>query len=127
MPAKARSGRHHRHVRIEAQEIEIGLVGVEHAAARVGDQRSLRQIVDEGLGDVVAGVCLPEMQNADGAGEEAEDADHGKDGKDAKHEGLGHFARHDGERHGRDGQSKRKHHDKTDAALRPLRSATGSA
>ena len=68
--------RRHRGIGIEAEQIAIGLVRIEHAARAVGDQGALRQIVDEGLGDVVARVTLPKMENADSASEQAEHADH---------------------------------------------------
>ena len=80
------------HVRVETEKAPIGFVRVEHAAAGVGDQCPLRQIIDKGLGDVVAGLALAEMQNADGTREQAEHADDGEAGKDSEDEGLGHLA-----------------------------------
>ena len=84
---------------------------------RVGDQRPLGEIVDEGLGDVVAGMPLAEMENADGAGEQAEHAHHGKSGKDGEHERLGHLARHHGKAHGGYRQGKGEKHHKAHAAV----------
>ena len=66
---KGAVGRRHARLWLETQQVAIGLVGVEHAARAIGDQSALRQIVDEGLGHVVAGEASAEMQNADGAGE----------------------------------------------------------
>ena len=63
---------------IKTKQVAIGFVGIKHAAAMIGDQRASRQIVDEGLGDVVAGLRLTEMQDADGTGEQAE---HPNDGE----------------------------------------------
>ena len=97
--------------------VAIGLVGVEHAAALVGDQRALRQIVDEGLGDVVAAVALAEMEDADGAGEQAEHADHGKTAENGKDEGLGHLARDHGKGDGGNGKPEREQHHETDIAV----------
>ena len=103
-------------LRLETEQAAIGLVGVEHAAALIGDQGPSRQIVDEGLGDVVADLALPEMQDADGAGEQAEHADHGKAAKDGKHEGLGHFARDHGEADGGHGKTERERNHESDVA-----------
>ena len=121
---KGAVGRRHTGVGIEPKQAAIGLVGVEHAAGAVGDQRPLRQIVDEGLGDVVAGMPLAEMQDADGAGEQAEHADHGKAGKDGKHEGLGHLARHHGEPNRRNSQGQREEDHEPHAAV-PLGAVGG--
>ncbi len=114
---KGAVGRRHARFRIEPEKIAIGFVGVEHAARGVGDQRPLGEIVDEGLGDVVAGMPLAEMENADGAGEQAEHAHHGKAGKDGEHERLGHLARHHGKAHGGYCQGKGEKHHKAHAAV----------
>ena len=114
---KGAIGRLHHHARLKPEQIAVRLVGVEHAAALVGDQGTLRQIVDEGLGDVVARLVLPEMQDADGAGEQAKHADHGKSAENGKDEGLGHFARDHGKRDGGHGKAKGKRHHETDIAL----------
>ncbi len=87
---------HRRRLRIEAEQIAIGLIGVEHAAGAIGDESALRQIVDEGLGDVVARLAGTEMEDADGASEQAEHPDHGEAGEDREHERLRHLARYDG-------------------------------
>jgi hypothetical protein len=77
----------------------------------------LREIVDEGLGDVVARLPGPEMEDADGAREQAEHADHGERGKDGEHEGLGHLARHHGKTDRRRGQGQREQDDQAHAAV----------
>ena len=107
----------HDHAGLKPEQIAVGLVGVEHAAALVGDQRTLRQIVDEGLGDVVARLALPEMQDADGAGEQAEHADHGKAAENGKDEGLGHLARDHGKGDGGDGKPKSERNHEADIAF----------
>ena len=115
---KGAVGRRHRGFRHRARAaIAIGLVRVEHSAGTVGDQRALRQIVDKCLGDVVAGMALAEMQNADGAGEQAEHADDRKPGEDRQNERLGHLARHHGEADGGNRQSQRKQHHEPNAAV----------
>ena len=103
-------GRRNCGIWIEAEQVAIGFVRIEDAARAVGDQRALRQVVDEGLGDVVAGVALAEMENSDRASEQAEHADYRKAGEDREHERLGHLARHHGEPHGRYGKREREHH-----------------
>ncbi len=110
-------GRGHRGIGLEPEQAAIGLVGIEHPAGAVGDQRPLRQIVDEGLGDVVTREALAEMQDADGAREQAEHADHGKPGEDREHEGLGHLARHHGEPDGRHREREREQDHEPDAAV----------
>jgi hypothetical protein len=105
------------HAWLKAEQAAIGLVGVEHAAALVGDERPLRQIVDERLGDVVARLALPEMQDADGTREQAEHADHGKSAENGKDEGLGHFARDHGKADGGHSKSKGKGDHEPDIAL----------
>ena len=67
--AEGAVGRRHGGIGIEPQQVAIGPVGVKHPARGIGDQRALRQIVDEGLGQIVTGVALAEIENADGAGE----------------------------------------------------------
>ena len=114
-------------LRIEAEQIAIGLVGVKHAAGGVGDQGPLRQIVDEGLGDVVARLACAEMKDADGAREQAEHADHGKAGKDGEHEGLGHLARHHGETDGGHREASASSTTRPTLPSRSLRSAAGEA
>ncbi len=117
LPAKARSGAGTLASGVEPEQVAIGLVGVEHPPRAVGDQSALRQIVDEGLGDVVARMPPAEMQDADGAGEQAEHADHGKAGKDGEHERLGHLARHHGEADRGDRQRQRQQDHKAHAAV----------
>ena len=56
------------------------------------------------------------MQDADGAGEQAEHADHGKAAKDGKDEGLGHLARDHGEADGGHGKTERERHHESDIA-----------
>ena len=114
---KGAVGRRHRGFPIEPEQRAIGLVRVQHAAGTVGDQRALREIVDECLGDVVPGMALAEMQNADGAGEQAEHADDRERGEDRQHERLGHLARHHGEPDRGDRQSERKQHHEPHAAV----------
>ena len=58
-----------------------------------------------------------EMQDADGAGEQAEHADHGKSGQDGEHERLGHLARHHGKADGGDRERQREQHHETHAAV----------
>ena len=58
-----------------------------------------------------------EMQNADGAGEQAEHADHGKSGQDGEHERLGHLARHHGKADGGHRECQRQHHHEAHAAV----------
>ena len=60
---------------------------------------------------------LAEMQDADGAGEQAEHADHGEAGEDGEDEGLGHLARHHGEADGGHRQGQREQHHEPDAAV----------
>ena len=114
---KGTVGRGHRGIGLEPKQAAIGLVGIEHAAGAVGDQRALRQIVDEGLGDVVTREALAEMQDADGAREQAEHAHHGKPGEDREHEGLGHLARHHGKPDGRHGEREREQDHEPNAAV----------
>ncbi len=109
--------RHGGRAGIEAEQIAIGLVGIKHAARAVGDQRPLRQIIDERLGDVVARLAGTEMEDADGAREQAEHADHGKAGKDREHERLRHLARQHGKGDCGHGKCKRKQHDQTHTAV----------
>ena len=109
--------RRHARFQVEAEQIAIRLVGVEHAPRAVGDQRALRQIVDKSLGDVVARVPPAEMQDADGAGEQAKHADHGEPGQDGKHERLGHLARHHSEADGGDRQRQRQQNHERHAAV----------
>ena len=115
--AEGAVGRGHGSVGIEAEQVAIGLVGIEDAARAVGDQRTLRQVVDEGLGDIVTAVALAEMENADGASEQAEHADHRKTGEDREHERLGHLARQHGKGHGRNGKREREHHHEAHASV----------
>ena len=110
-------GRRHIRFGLETEQIAIGLVGVEHPPGAVGDQRALRQVVDKGFGDVVARMPAAEMQNADGAGEQAEHADHGKSGQDGEHERLGHLARHHGKADGGHRECQRQHHHEAHAAV----------
>ncbi len=110
-------GRRHARLRLEPEQVAIGFIGVEHPPRTIGDQRALRQIVDERLGDVVLRVPAAEMQNADGAGEQAEHPDHGEAGKNGKHEGLGHLARHHGEADRGDRQRQRQQDDEAHAAV----------
>ena len=56
------------------------------------------------------------MQDADGAGEQAEHADHGEAAEDGKHERLGHLARDHGEADGGHGETKRERHHESDIA-----------
>ena len=77
----------------------------------------MRQVVDKGLGDVVARMPAAEMQNADGAGEQAEHADHGKSGQDGEHERLGHLARDHGKADGGDRQGQREQNHETHAGV----------
>ena len=114
---KGTVGRRHGRFGFEPEQIAIGLVGVEHAPRAVGDQRPLRQIVDKGLGDVIAGMTAAEMQDADRAGEQAEHADHGETGQDGEHERLGHLARHHGQPNGGDRQGKREENHQRHAAV----------
>ena len=58
-----------------------------------------------------------EMQDADGAGEQAEHADHGKSGQDGEHERLGHLARHHGKADGGDRECQRQQHHEAHAAV----------
>ena len=109
--------RRHSGLGVETEQRAIGLVRVKHTARTVGDQSALRQIVDEGLGDVVAGVALTEIKDADGACEETEHADDGKAGEDREHEGLGHLARDHGEPDGGDGQSESKQNHEPNAPV----------
>ena len=109
--------RRHARVQVEAEQIAIGLIGIEHAPRAVGDQRPLRQIVDEGLGDVVARMPPAEMQDADGAGEQAEHADHRKPGQDGEHERLGHLARHHGQADRGDREREREQNHERHAAV----------
>ena len=90
--AKGAVGRRHRGFPIEPEQRAIGLVRVQHSAGTVGDQRALREIVDECLGDVVPGMALAEIENADGAGEQAEHTDDRERGEDRQNERLGHLA-----------------------------------
>ena len=90
--AKGTIGRWHGGFSVETEERAIGLVGVEHAPRAVGDQSALRQIIDKGLGDVVAAMALAEIKDANGAREEAEHADDGETGKDRENEGLSDLA-----------------------------------
>ena len=113
---KGTVGRLHDHVWLKPEKVAIGFVRVEHAAALVGDERPLRKVVDEGLGDVVARLRLAEMQDADGAGEQAEHADHGEAAKDGEDERLGHLARDHGEADGGHGETKRERHHESDIA-----------
>ena len=115
--AEGAVGRRHGGFSVEAEQRAIGLVGVEHAPRAVGDQGALRQIVDECLGDVVAGMALAEIEDADRAREQAKHADHRERGEDRQHERLGHLARHHGEPDGGDGQSEREHHDEANAPV----------
>ncbi|ODA68899.1 hypothetical protein A7A08_00733 [Methyloligella halotolerans] len=101
----------------EAEEIAVGRIGIEHTAVSVGDERALRQIVDKRLGDVVLHLALAEMQDAHGAGEQAEDADHRQARQDGQHERLGDLARDHGEADGRSRQAKGQQHDQADTAL----------
>jgi len=110
-------GRGHARFRLKSEQVTIGLVGVEHAPRAVGDQCALRQIVDKGLGDVVASMSSAEMKDADGAGEQAEHADHGKTGKYGEHERLGHLARHHGESDGGDRQGNGEQNHEPHAAV----------
>jgi hypothetical protein len=57
------------------------------------------------------------MQDADGAGEQAEHADHGKAAEYGKDERLCHFARDHGKPDRRHGKPKRKRHHKTTIAF----------
>jgi hypothetical protein len=57
------------------------------------------------------------MQDANGAGEQAEHTDHGKAAQYGKHERLGHFAREHGKRNRRHGKPKRKRYHKTTIAF----------
>src|SRR5262245_56475128 len=56
------------------------------------------------------------MQYADGAGEQATHADHGKSANDGKDEGVGHLARDQGEADGGHGETKPKRHHESDIA-----------
>ena len=56
------------------------------------------------------------MQDADGAGEQAEHADHGEAAEDGKDERLGHLARDHGEADGGHGETKRERHHESDIA-----------
>ena len=107
----------HHHAGLKPEQIAVRLVGVDHAAALVGDQRALRQIVDESLGDVVARLALSEMEDADGAGEQAEHTDDGKSTENGKDEGLGHLARDHGKGDGGDGKPKSERNHEADIAL----------
>ena len=49
----------------EAEQIAIGFIRVKHTTNAVGNQRTLRQVIDERLGHVVAGLPRTEMENAD--------------------------------------------------------------
>ena len=109
--------RRHGRARIEPEKIAIGFIGVEHAPGMVGDQGALRQVVDKGSGQVVAGLPSAEMQDADRAGEQAEHPDHGKAAEDGQHERLGHLARDHGKPDRGGGERKREQDDETDAAF----------
>ncbi len=102
---------------VQSEQIAIGLVGIKHVTGTIGDQCALRQIVDEGLGDVVPGMALAEMQDADGAGEQAEDADDGKAGENGEHDRFGHLARDHGEPNGRGPQRQGQKHDQAHARV----------
>ena len=104
---------------IQSQQIAIGFVGIKHVAGAVGDQGALRQIVDEGLGDVVAGMALAEMEDAHGAGEQAKDADHGKARENGQHDRLGHLTRDHGEPNGGSPQCQRQKHHQAHAPVAP--------
>ena len=72
---------------------EIRLVGVEDLAVGCSHHGPEGQVVYIGLGQVVAGRALAEMQDADGPREEGEDADH-RHHRDR----LGHQHHHDHQR-----------------------------
>ena len=57
------------------------------------------------------------MQDADGAGEQAEHADHGKAAEDGEHERLGHLARDHGKADGGHGETKRERNHEADIAV----------
>ncbi|WP_342022369.1 hypothetical protein [Methyloceanibacter stevinii] len=77
----------------------------------------MRQVVDEGLGQIVALVTLAEMQDPDGAGEQAEHAHDGQRRKDREHEGLGDFAAEHGQTDGGDGKRQRQQHHERNTAV----------
>ena len=62
-------------------------------------------------------MALAEIEDADGAREQAEHADHGKAGEDGEHERLGYFARDHGKPDRRHGKGEREKHDKPDTAV----------
>ena len=57
------------------------------------------------------------MQDADGAGEQAEHTDHGKAAENGKDEGLGHLARDHGKGDGGDGKPKSERNHEADIAF----------
>ncbi len=77
----------------------------------------MRQVVGEGLGDVVARLALAEMEDADGAGKQAEHANHGKPGEDREHERLGDLARNHGQPDGGDRKSESQQNHKANTSV----------
>ena len=59
-------------------QLEIGGIGVDHAAARVGDQDAVEGAVDHGLDQRVGGVAAGHAQDAGGEREQEKDADGGQ-------------------------------------------------
>ena len=68
---------------------EIGGVGVDHAAAPVGDQEAVDRLVDHRLEHRIAGLLAGDAQDAGGEREQREHADHGEEGEQREDIGRG--------------------------------------
>ena len=71
-----------------ADQFEIGGIGIDHAAARVGDQDALGRGIDHRLDQRAAAVPAGTPQDAGGEREHQEHADHGQDGEQCQDVGL---------------------------------------
>jgi hypothetical protein len=62
-------------------EVDIGGIGIEHVAVRIGHQHAFRRAVHDRLGQGIAGRPAGEAQNIGGKREQRENADAGQDGQ----------------------------------------------
>ena len=110
-------------------QVEIGGIGIDHPAARIGDQEAVDRLVDHRLEHRVAGVLAGDPQDAGRQREQREHADHGEDGEQRQDIGPGIAAADQQQADGGADQRERdqQHHADAAAARRVwLRSTAGA-